>query len=203
MSTITNATTPTVVSFEVLLAKMNPHFKFFAKRVLKLKADNLDDALQELRAIAFDIYRSLIRRGKQAFYTPIMNYAIKRYNSGRRFAGTSTTDVLSDCTRILERCDICSLDTFDLNGDLPFLTDWRQPNVADTVQFKIDFEEWHYRQSPKDQQIIGDLAMSETTNAVAKKHGVSASLISIKRKDFANSWKAFIDPPEAGMLVPA
>ena len=51
MSTIANASAPTVVSFEVLLAKMEPHFKFFAKRVLKLKADNLDDALQEGKCV--------------------------------------------------------------------------------------------------------------------------------------------------------
>jgi len=56
MNAITNPTVSnTVIPFEVLLAKMEPHFKFFAKRILKLKADNLDDALQELRAIAFDI----------------------------------------------------------------------------------------------------------------------------------------------------
>jgi len=204
MATIANNSASTVPSFETLLAKMEPHFKFFAKRVLKLKADNFDDAVQDLRAIAFDIYRSLIRRGKEAYYTPIKDFAIKRYKSGRRFIGSSTTDVLSDETRILERCDICSLDQFYLHdGDLPFLTDWRQSNVADTVQFKIDYQDWHHRQSPRDQQIIDDLAMSETTGAVAKKYGVSPALISIKRKDFANSWKVFIDPPEAGMLVPA
>jgi len=205
MTAITNPSiSSSVVPFEVLLVKMEPQFLFFARRVLKLKADNLDDALQELRAIAFDIYRSLVRRGKEAFYSPIMKFAIKRYHSGRRFAGTSTTDVLSDCTRMLERCEICSLSEFDLgNGDLPFLTDWRQMNVANTVQFKIDYQDWHQRQAPRDQQIIDDLAMGETTNDVARKCGVSASLISIKRKDFARSWKMFIDPPEEEMAVPA
>ena len=198
MTTITNPTaSSTVIPFEVLLTKMEPHFKFFAKRVLKLKADNLDDALQEMRAIAFDIYQRLVHRGKQAFYSPIARFAIQRYKAGRRFAGSSTTDVLSDCTRILGRCESCSLDQYDLNNaDLPSLIDWRQSDVADSVQFKIDFEDWHYRQSPRDQQIIADLAMSETTGAVAKKHSVTPSLISIKRKDFANSWDAFINPPE-------
>ena len=79
----------------------------------------------------------------------------------------------------------------------------RKVNVADAVQFKMDYQDWYYRQSPRDQQIITDLSMSETTGDVAKKFGVSPASISIKRKDFANSWKTFIDPPEAGMLVPA
>jgi len=205
MTAITNCTVSTaVVPFEVLLTKMEPQFKFFAKRVLKLKADSFDDALQEMRTIAFDIYRSLVRRGKQVFYSPIARFAIQRYKAGRRFAGSSTTDVLSDETRILGRCESCSLDQFYLNdGDLPFLTDWRQSDVADAVQFKIDFEDWHYHQSPRDQQIIDDLAMGETTNAVSRKHGLSASLISHNRKRYFKSWKNFIDPPEAGMLVPA
>ena len=205
MSAITNLTVSTsAIPFEALLEKMEPHFRYFVKQVLKLKADNLDDALQELRAIAFDIYRSLVRRGRQTFYTPIKDFAIKRFKSGRRFAGSNTTDVLSDWTRMLERCDICSLDQFYLNdGDLPFLTDWRQMNVANTVQFKIDYQDWYHRQSPRDQEIITDLMMGETTNEVARKHGLSASSISLKRKNFANSWRIFIDPPEEGMLVPA
>jgi len=203
MTTIANTSVPSVVSFEVLLAKMEPHFRFFAKRVLKLRADNLDDALQEMRAIAFDIYRRLVQQGKEVFYTPIKNFTIRRYKSGRRFVGTSTTDVLSDCTRILERCDICSLNQFDLNdGDLWFLFD-QKSNVADAVQFKMDYQDWYCRQSPRDQQIIDDLMMNETTGYVAKKYKVSPALISQYRKRYAESWKKFIDPPEAGMLVPA
>jgi hypothetical protein len=205
MTTIANNPTPShVIPFEDLLAKMEPHFRFFAKRDLRLKADNFDDALQEMRAIAFGIYRSLVRRGKEVFYTPIMKFAIKRYKSGRRFAGSSTKDILADQTRILGRSEVCSLSQFDVKDDnsLHFMVDGKS-NVADTVQFKIDFEDWYSQQSPKHQQIIDDLAMSETTTAVAKKHGVTPAAISIKRKGFANSWKMFIDPPEAGMLVSA
>ena len=63
----------------------------------------------------------------------------------------------------------------------------------------------YQQQSVEDQWIITDLAMSETTNAVARKYGVSAGLISQYRKRYAKSWKSFLDPPteEKGMLVPA
>ena len=80
-------TVPSTVSFEVLLVKMVPHFRYFAKRVLRLRGDNLDDALQELTLLAFEIYSSLARRGKQTFFSPIMKFAIGKYKSGRRFAG--------------------------------------------------------------------------------------------------------------------
>ena len=157
-----------------------------------------------MRALAFDIYRSLVRRGKEVFYTPIMKFAIKHYKAGRRIAGTNTTDVLSDCTRILERCDICSLDQFYLHdGDLPFLTDWRQSNVADTVQFKIDFEEWLGQQAERDQQIIGSLSAGHTTGEVARKHGVSDGLISQYRKRYEKSWNDFIADAKEPATKPA
>jgi DNA-binding NarL/FixJ family response regulator len=66
-----------------------------------------------------------------------------------------------------------------------------QPTVLDCVQMKMDYEGWYHLQSPRDQKILWDLAMGETTNEVAKKYGVSAGLISIKRRNFANSWKAY------------
>ena len=195
------ATNP-VIPFEVLLEKMMPNFKFFAKRTLKLKADNYDDTLQDLSAIAFDIYRSLVRRGKQIFYSPISNFAIKRYKSGRRFAGSSTTDVLSDETRILGRCETCSLSPMYSNeGELPFLLDWKS-DAAKNVQFKIDFNETWYRQQPRvDRSIIRDLMMGESTNDVARKHNLTASAISHKRRQYAASWKAFNDPPEKTDLI--
>jgi hypothetical protein len=71
------------------------------------------------------------------------------------------------------------------------------------VQIRIDFSDWYNRQSVKDQWIISDLAMGETINAVARKYGVSAGLISQFRRRYFNSWKRHIDPPEAGALVPA
>jgi hypothetical protein len=168
MTTITNTSASTIVPFEVLLPKMERQFKYFVRRVLRLRADNYDDALQDLRAIALGIYASLVRRGKEAFYTPIANYAIKRYKSGRYFTGSSTKDILADQTRILGRCKICSLSKFDLNddNDLLFMVD-PKANVADAVQLKLDFfEGWYRLQSPKDQKIIRLLAEGEIASAV-------------------------------------
>jgi hypothetical protein len=189
------ATNP-VIPFEVLLEKMKPNFKFFARQ-MKLKFDNFDDTIQDLTAIAFDIYRSLVRRGKEIFYSTIANFAIKRYKSGRRFAGSSTTDVLSDETRILGRCEICSLSPMYSNeGELPFLLDWKS-NAADIVQFKMDFNETWYRQQPSvDRSIIRDLMMGETTGDIARKHHLTPSAVSHKKRQYAASWKAFNDPPE-------
>ena len=93
-------TTPSVTpSFESILGKMTPHFQFFAKRVLRMKGDDYDDVLQELTALAYELYLSLVRRGKAVFYSPIMKFAIGKYKSGRRFVGYNSVDVMSEWTR--------------------------------------------------------------------------------------------------------
>jgi len=179
MATITNVSAPSVPSFETLYEKMLPHFQYFARRVRRrYKGVEIEDVMQELAGWALLNYTSLVRRGKDIFYTPILKFAIKRYNSGRRFTGSNTTDIYSEETQRLGRSDLCQLSVFDdeqINKGLDtreFMAD-RRVNVADQVQFKVDFTDWHYHQSPRDQQIIDDLAMSETTNAVSKKYGVS------------------------------
>jgi len=206
MTAIINSTTPSVqsapVSFEVLLTKMQPQFEYFVGKVLRFKADNFDDAVQELITIAFDIYQKSVRKGKQVFYTPIKDFAIKKYKDGRRFIGSSTTDILAERTRILKRSDIYSLTLFDAReGSLHFMIDkWN--NVSRTVQFKIDFfETWLQQQTERDRAIIIDLAMGETTGDVARKHGVSDGLISQYRKKYRASWEAFINPPEKTDLI--
>jgi hypothetical protein len=192
---IQSVTTPsTTPSFETLLDKMMPHFHYFAKKMKRrYKRFDFDDAIQDLVGIALEMYHSLVRRGKEVFYTPIMKFAIGRYKSGRRFTGSNTTDILSHQTQAMGRSETCQ---FDDDDDTRYFMKDKQPDIFHAVQAKVDYQDWYHRQSTRDQKIIEDLAMGETTTAVAKKHGVSASFISIKRKGFSNSWNNFINPPE-------
>ena len=204
MTTITNtATTPSVPTFEALLTKMMPHFRYFVGKVLRLRRDRYHDAIQDLVGMALETYQSLVRRGKEVFYTPIMKYTIQHYRAGRRFVGYNTTDVLGHQAQFLGRSTTYSIDDCAEDTDRRHCITDKQPDVLHTVQIRMDFSDWYDRLPVRDQWIATDLAMGETTNAVAKKYGVSAALISIKRKTFANSWKNFIDPEEKGMLVPA
>jgi hypothetical protein len=170
---------------------MLPQFRFFAKRTLGLKSDNFDDAVQDLTAIAYDNYCSLVRRGKAIFCSPIARFAIGKYKSGRTFTGSSEADLLAERTKILGRSDVCSLSQFDAYECLPFFVD-RKSNVAESVQLRIDFEDWYQQQEPRDRKIIKELSHGESTNDVARKHNLTAGSISIMRKRFANSWYAFI-----------
>jgi hypothetical protein len=143
--------------------------------------------------IALDMYTSQVRRGKEVYYSPLVRYAIKRYRGGRRFTGSNSTDVLSEQTQMIGRSEVCRLSEFD--GD-PGCWDFehynRLPDVAEAVQWKIDYETWLAQQTPRDQKIALDLSYGYTTGEVAKRYGVSDGLISQYRKRYAESWNAYI-----------
>jgi hypothetical protein len=160
---------------------------------MRLKGDNLDDAIQDMTAIAFAIYASLVRRGKMAFYSPIMRFAVKRYKSGRHFTGESTKDLLAERTKILGRSEVRCFSQFGAGiNSLDFMVDERA-NVADTVQLKIDFyETWYRLQSPKDQKIIRLLAEGEKPSAIARIIRMSPAYITLSRRRYFDSWNNFI-----------
>ena len=189
---------PAPISFEVLLDKMMPHFKYYARQHTRRKGrrDDYDDVIQDLVGIALEMYHALIRKGKEVFYSPIMKFAIQRYQDGRRFTGSNRTDILSHQTQILGRCDTCQLSTFDSEEDGGLderdFMEMVQPDVAEAVSWKIDYETWLAMQTPRDQAIVLDLSYGYTTGEVARKYGVSDGLISQYRRRYAKSWDDFI-----------
>jgi hypothetical protein len=193
MPTFIDSTTPSVPTFDSLLAKMLPHFRYYARRYSRCKRTDRDDVMQDLIGLALEMYTSQIRRGKQVFYTPLMKFAIKKYRSGRRFTGSNTTDILSEQTQMLGRCEACQFSELNSEpGQWSFEHYNRQPNVVDAVQMSVDYDTWIERQTERDRAIMHDLAMGETTGEVAKKYGVSAGLISQYRRRYDNSWHAYI-----------
>ena len=107
------------------------------------------------------------------------------------------------CFALIRNHWVCSLDQFD-DTDTRRIMKCREPDIFRAVQTKMDYQTWYHRQSTRDQQIIDDLAMSHTTNEVAKKFGVTPGAVSQYRKRFATSWHNFIDPPEeSGAIVVA
>ena len=192
----------TVPSFDDLLVKMMPHFKFFARRMKrKCKRFDFDDAIQDLVGMALEMYHSLVRRGKEVFYTPLMKYAIGHYCEGRRFTGTNTTDICSHQTQIKGRSEVYSL--FDDKGEIDrrYLMQDRKADVFRKVQTKMDFQDWYHLQTPKDQDYITDLALGYTQSEVARRHGVSPGAICQRQRKYATSWSAFVDPPENDSAV--
>lgn len=174
-----------------------------SKAFKEYSTDRREDAVNDVIASAFINLKQLAEAGKldEAYATPIAVFAVKRYRSGRRCGvPQSSTDVMAEHCRFLGRVKVHNFglaehiaDTFESEATA---VDARYP-VHKTVQLKIDFfQTWFRQQTPRDQQIIRDLAIGETTGDAAKKYGVSAASISQYRRRYADSWYAFINPAE-------
>ena len=154
----------TVPSFEVLLTKMKPHFRYYVRRKLRLRCDNFDDAMQELTAIAYELYHSLVQRGKTILYTPILRYSIKCYREGRPFIGLNSTDVLGHQALLLGRSTTYSVEDCADDTDKRHCIQDRQAKVFDTVQTRIDFDDWYQQQSVENQWLTASIPSHVTQN---------------------------------------
>ena len=165
--------------------------------------NSLDELVQSVQVYSWESIRSLARKGRlcDAYATVLANYGIRKYLTGR-VGGipSNSTDVLGERCKYLNRAKVKNYglcehvtDSFESEATA---NDGRYP-VHRTVGLKIDFfENWLTKQTPRDQRIIKDMAMGETTNDLARKYGVSAASISQYRRKYAESWYAFIDPKE-------
>ena len=95
----------------------------------RLDREAREEALQETRCLSWMMFRSAAGNGKvgsksvrngdggRPDFTPctLAWYANRSFDSGRRFAGSSTTDVMADGTRVAGRVHIRSID--ELDGD--------------------------------------------------------------------------------------
>ena len=194
---------------EIKFLELLPGITNYAKRAFHgYDHGRRDDAVSEVIAWAFVNIKQLAEAGRldEAFATPIATFAIGRYRAGRRVgAGQNSTDVTSPHCQLLGRSRVLNAGLADHIADSfeseATAVDARYP-VHRTAQLRIDFfQTWLKQQSHRDQQIIRDLAMGETTNDVAKKYGFSAGRISQLRRSYAESWYAFINPVKETDLI--
>src|ERR1035438_9190683 len=82
-------------------------------RLKYLSGDRKDKALAEVVGAVFKASIHAQRRGVLDRITPFhaVNYAVRQFRVGRRLAGTSTTDILSEAAYLMGRCKVISLST--------------------------------------------------------------------------------------------
>ena len=76
-------------------------------------------------------------------------------------------------------------------GWLEVLVESRHSGPAETAASRMDFEQWLGLLSCRQRRIALFLAVGETTNAAAKKFGVTAGRISQLRRELRNAWQVF------------
>lgn len=181
----------TVPTFEELLPKMQFKFRRTAR-----KASNHDreEVYQELVALALKGYTLLIEKEKyqSIFASPIANYAIRHYWSGRRITGQNSTDIFAARTKVLGRAETMNYVLGDEN-----VNRWTEivlsddTDVSRDVAFKIDYENWFATLPLRDQRMLEAMVAGDTTNEIAGKFNLSPATISQKRRRFVELWKEY------------
>jgi len=154
------------------------------------------DAIEEVILLAFDMYASLVRRGREnlAYPTPLVQYAIRQYRIGRRLDVTvCINDVTSPVCRYERGVEVKSLERFNAakNEWREVLVEDRHAGPADTAAARIDMSAWLRSLPRRDRKVAKVLATGETTNAAAKKFRISAGRISQLRRELEQSWEKF------------
>ena len=147
-------------------------------------------------ANAYQSFDRLAQQGKLAvaFPTPLAQFAIRQVRAGRRVGSrTNSLDILSGNARRTRGLIVESLDQLDpKSGTLNhLLIEDRHAGPAQTAAARMDMRAWLGTLSRQHRRIAKALALGETTNAVARKFGVSPARISQLRLRFRQLWERF------------
>ena len=183
-TTVNPSSTQTVPSFESFLPTLKIQFRK-AAAALPSWADRAD-AVAEMVGIAYRNYASLVRRGRTDIYpTPLGDFAVKSYFSGRRVAGMSATDATSDRCQLLERAVVLT----NTGMDDYYCREHQTPALL--ACFKIDFEAWEKSLGAKKRDILHSFLYGYTTNEISAQFKVSPGRVSQLRRELIDAWYEF------------
>jgi hypothetical protein len=155
-----------------------------------LDAEAQQDAVGEVVANAMCAYRRLHERGElqRAFASALARYAIIQYWDGRR-VGTQqcSRDVFSPKAEKKAGYEVLSLDL-----RMECLIDNRRTPIPDQIAFHLDFPLWLASQTPRNRRIAERLLFGGSTGEVAREFNISSPRVSQLRREFAESWYAFV-----------
>jgi len=178
---ITSSEVPT---FESMLPVLTIRFR---KAALSIKSyEERTDAVAEMIGLAYGVYASLVKRGRtDIFSSPIGEFAVKGYFSGRRVSGMSATDVTSPRCRFLGRSTV-------VNEGVGKCICRRTFKPSTIGAFNIDFTDWKNTLDDRTQNLLSDILMGETTSFLARRYEISPARISQIRRELVESWHDFV-----------
>ena len=162
-----------------------------------LRADQREEALAEMLALAWTWFVRLANRGRDAARFPSMvaTFAARAVKSGRRLCGQEKAhDVLSATAQRrydfrVEQLPENTVPCRNLLRDA--LADNTVTPPDEQVAFRLDFAAWLITRTQRDQHVAADLMLGERTLAVARKFSLTPARISQLRRDFAGDWQRF------------
>jgi len=169
------------------------------KRTLKskfrdLRSEEQSEAVSEAIALAFAMWLNARRHNRPATLFSVSHYSSLAVRSGRRLAGGSPTDALSNTRRARPRVTHISQLSSHLLDELLAERRARWP-VVDRVAFRIDWSAFQCRQPRRTRRIMGLLAQGYRRCEVAEILRVSRPAITQRMNKAKQAWKCWIGEP--------
>jgi hypothetical protein len=154
------------------------------------------DLIAETVALAWKLFLSLVRRGKDptTFFTTVALRCSQAVRSGRRLAGSDASkDVMSPLARKRHGFTVGGLDDRPRKDDAlaEALAENTQSEVPDQAAFRIDFPRWRRGFGGRKEQVLDALMVGEGTRQVAECFGLSQARVSQMRREFQDNWDEF------------
>jgi hypothetical protein len=197
--------------FLTLLPKIETHGRIYFRQ---LRPHRKEEALQEMRALAWLWFRQLAQRGKDAadYLSTFNDFLVRAISSGRRIMGyEKAKDAMSARTQRRHGFKVERLPKeFRASHQSRYsmvhgqreqdvleerLSDNTITPIPDQAAFRIDWPAWMQTQSERDRRIIDDLMAGERTIEVSRKYGLSAGRISQLRRQLYDDWQEFCAAP--------
>jgi hypothetical protein len=155
-----------------------------------------EDKIAEVQAHCWKWVRLLHKARKRwwSFVSRLADFAVRAVKSGRKIAGMTVKDVMSEINQARKGYCLCKLPDFSTESTNPLveaLTDNTQTPVDDAVAFRIDFPAWMARHSDRDRALLTDMAMNHRTKDLADRYQMSEGRVSQKRREFHKDWERY------------
>ena len=186
-------TTDLHAQFESVLPRIERHARVMF-RFIKCHHTK-EDKIQEVRGFCWKWIAELDQNGKEwwLFVSRLADFACRAVKSGRKIAGMTARDVLSEIAQHRHGFYVGKLPDFSTESTNPLveaLTDNTVSEVPDQVAFRCDFPEFRSTYSNRDQEIMDALMAGNRTQEVARQFGISEGRVSQLRREFAEAWAA-------------
>ena len=199
------------VVFLALLPRIELHGRIYFRH---LRPHHKADAIQEMRALAWQWFLRLHERGRNPadFMTAFTTLLARAVNSGRRLTGLAKAkDVMNPATQRrhgfrVEPLPASSAVGYDHLYASPQgqelhdayeerLRDNTQTPVPDQVAFRIDWPAWLATLTGRERRMIAAMAQNDRTRDISRKFEVSPGRISQMRREFHDDWRRFQEGP--------
>jgi hypothetical protein len=171
-------------------------FSRFRVQFRYLDPERKDDATAEGLAIAWHSYLTARRKGKHLTPSTIVFYTAKAVLAGRRLAGATNLDALSETTLARQRLG----HTVSLSGVTDLSTGfyqvfgdrrWRWP-VVEVVGAKVDFADFERQCSHRDRKLMELKAAGWRVIDIADRMGVSPPAVCQRLVKLRKAWDVMV-----------